>query len=117
MCRCTSVPSYSSVSLNMLPPLQTSLTTRVAQRMSFGLYSGADAQRMEFVRVRGPMGKGHAELAVTKPPGEWDDGRWAEGRGDRGMGGCGQLVTGRERELPQERDRTVQTPDTEPKLV
>ncbi|KAF0291693.1 uncharacterized protein FJT64_010268 [Amphibalanus amphitrite] len=46
---------------------RTSLTTRMAQRMTFGLYSGADAQRMEFVRVRGPMGKGHAELAVTKP--------------------------------------------------
>ena len=50
--------------------------------MSFGLYSGADTQRMEFVRVRGPMGKGHAELAVTKPPGEWGGG----GEGGREVG-------------------------------
>lgn len=36
--------------------------------MTFGLFSAAGAQtRCEFVRMKGPQGKGHAEMAVTKP--------------------------------------------------
>lgn len=38
--------------------------------MSFGLFSGASTQRVEFVRMKGPQGKGHAEMAVTKPKGD-----------------------------------------------
>lgn len=64
----------------------------MAQRMTFGLFSGAASQRVEFVRMKGPQGnqsfwnfsfslkralqrsidtsgKGHAEMAVTKPKG------------------------------------------------
>lgn len=41
----------------------------MAQRMTFGLFSGSSAQRCEFVRMKGPQGKGHAEMAVTKPKG------------------------------------------------
>lgn len=39
--------------------------------MSLGLFSsGANVQtRCEFVRMKGPQGKGHAEMAVTKPKG------------------------------------------------
>lgn len=39
--------------------------------MTFGLFSsGAGPQtRCEFVRMKGPQGKGHAEMAVTKPKG------------------------------------------------
>jgi hypothetical protein len=42
----------------------------MAQRMTFGLFSGAATQRVEFVRMKGPQGKGHAEMAVTKPKGK-----------------------------------------------
>ncbi|BFG05914.1 uncharacterized protein DMAD_04533 [Drosophila madeirensis] len=50
---------------------QSSLSSKVAQRMSFGLFSsGAGVKtRCEFVRMKGPQGKGHAEMAVTKPKG------------------------------------------------
>lgn len=50
---------------------QSSLSSKVAQRMTFGLFSsGAGPQtRCEFVRMKGPQGKGHAEMAVTKPKG------------------------------------------------
>uniref|UniRef100_A0A8D8HCQ1 Uncharacterized protein KIAA0930 homolog n=1 Tax=Culex pipiens TaxID=7175 RepID=A0A8D8HCQ1_CULPI len=49
---------------------QSSLSTKVAQRMSFGLFSsGGPSTRCEFVRMKGPQGKGHAEMAVTKPKG------------------------------------------------
>lgn len=38
--------------------------------MTFGLFSGGGPQtRCEFVRMKGPQGKGHAEMAVTKPKG------------------------------------------------
>ncbi|KAG8038219.1 hypothetical protein G9C98_006546 [Cotesia typhae] len=47
----------------------SSLSTKMAQRMTFGLFSGASSQRIEFVRMKGPQGKGHAEMAVTKPKG------------------------------------------------
>lgn len=46
---------------------RTSLSTKMAQRMSLGWFQGQ--QRMEFVRMKGPQGKGHAEMAVTKPKG------------------------------------------------
>ncbi|XP_053599636.1 uncharacterized protein LOC128669135 isoform X2 [Plodia interpunctella] len=46
---------------------QTSLSTKVAQRMSFGLLGGKTAARCEFVRMKGPAGKGHAEMAVSRP--------------------------------------------------
>ncbi|XP_023246904.1 uncharacterized protein LOC106636986 isoform X2 [Copidosoma floridanum] len=48
---------------------RSSLSTKMAQRMTFGLFSGATTQRVEFVRMKGPKGKGHAEMAVTKPKG------------------------------------------------
>ncbi|XP_057334797.1 uncharacterized protein LOC130673683 isoform X1 [Microplitis mediator] len=48
---------------------RSSLSTKMAQRMTFGLFSGASSQRIEFVRMKGPQGKGHAEMAVTKPKG------------------------------------------------
>ncbi|KPJ16249.1 hypothetical protein RR48_08254 [Papilio machaon] len=43
----------------------------MAQRMSFGLLGGAGggAARCEFVRMKGPGGKGHAEVAVSRPRG------------------------------------------------
>lgn len=65
--------------------------------MSFGLLGGAGAggagagagARCEFVRMKGPSGKGHAEMAVSRPRGSgldtpasepatdlWDD--WEE---------------------------------------
>jgi len=37
--------------------------TRVAHRMSLGVYG---KHRVEFVRMRGPNGKGHAEMAVSR---------------------------------------------------
>lgn len=37
--------------------------------MTFGLFSNSSSQRCEFVRMKGPQGKGHAEMAVTKPKG------------------------------------------------
>ncbi|GLV35648.1 uncharacterized protein CBL_01202 [Carabus blaptoides fortunei] len=48
---------------------RSSLSTKMAQRMTFGLFSGSSSQRCEFVRMKGPQGKGHAEMAVTKPKG------------------------------------------------
>ncbi|XP_063232010.1 uncharacterized protein LOC134536244 [Bacillus rossius redtenbacheri] len=48
---------------------RSSLSSKMAQRMTFGLFSGATTQRVEFVRMKGPQGKGHAEMAVTKPKG------------------------------------------------
>ncbi|CAF0808532.1 unnamed protein product [Rotaria sp. Silwood1] len=43
--------------------LRATTSTRVAQRMSLGMYT---KRRMEFVRMRGPNGKGHAEMAVSR---------------------------------------------------
>ncbi|XP_026745869.1 uncharacterized protein LOC113507209 [Trichoplusia ni] len=37
--------------------------------MSFGLLGGKTAARCEFVRMKGPSGKGHAEMAVSRPHG------------------------------------------------
>lgn len=35
----------------------------MAQKMSFGFYKYSN---MEFVRMKGPQGKGHAEMAVSR---------------------------------------------------
>ncbi|ODM99546.1 hypothetical protein Ocin01_07144 [Orchesella cincta] len=48
---------------------QASLGSKMAQRMTFGFFSGSHSQRVEYVRLRGPHGKGHAEVAVSKPKG------------------------------------------------
>lgn len=40
----------------------------MAQKMTFGLFGGS-SQRVEYVRLRGPHDKGHAEIAVSKPKG------------------------------------------------
>jgi hypothetical protein len=49
--------------------VQASLGSRVAQKISLGLWNASGSERMEFVRMKGPQGKGHAEMAVTKPKG------------------------------------------------
>ncbi|CAM1319380.1 KIAA0930 (predicted) [Pycnogonum litorale] len=46
---------------------RTSATSKFAHKMSMGWFGGG--QRMEFVRMKGPMGKGHAEMAVTRQKG------------------------------------------------
>ncbi|KAG8187251.1 hypothetical protein JTE90_019144 [Oedothorax gibbosus] len=46
---------------------RASLSSKFAQKVSLGWYQGQ--QRLEFVRMRGPQGKGHAEMAVTKQKG------------------------------------------------
>lgn len=42
-----------------------SVAAKMAQRMSFGFYK---YNNMEFVRMKGPQGKGHAEMAVSRVP-------------------------------------------------
>ncbi|CAB1346349.1 unnamed protein product, partial [Coregonus sp. 'balchen'] len=42
---------------------QVSVAAKMAQRMSFGFYK---YNNMEFVRMKGPQGKGHAEMAVSR---------------------------------------------------
>ncbi|XP_018107362.1 uncharacterized protein KIAA0930 homolog isoform X2 [Xenopus laevis] len=42
---------------------RVSVAAKMAQKMSFGLYK---YNNMEFVRMKGPQGKGHAEMAVTR---------------------------------------------------
>ena len=39
----------------------------MAQRMSIGWFHGH--KRVEFMRMRGPQGKGHAEMAVSRVKG------------------------------------------------
>ncbi|GFT62636.1 uncharacterized protein KIAA0930 homolog [Nephila pilipes] len=46
---------------------RASLSSKFAQKVSLGWYQGQ--QRLEFVRMRGPQSKGHAEMAVTKQKG------------------------------------------------
>jgi len=46
---------------------RASLTHRMAQRMSLSWFK--DHKRVEFVRMRGPHGKGHAEMAVSRVKG------------------------------------------------
>ncbi|EEB20417.1 conserved hypothetical protein [Pediculus humanus corporis] len=48
---------------------RVSANAKMSQRMTFGLFSSASSGRIEYVRMKGPDGKGHAEVAVTKPPG------------------------------------------------
>ena len=48
--------------------MKASLGSKMAQRMTFGLFSGCQ-QRIEYVRLKGPYGKGHAEIAISKPKG------------------------------------------------
>ncbi|XP_053517749.1 uncharacterized protein KIAA0930 homolog isoform X2 [Artibeus jamaicensis] len=42
---------------------EVSVAARMAQKMSFGFYKYSN---MEFVRMKGPQGKGHAEMAVNR---------------------------------------------------
>lgn len=44
---------------------RVSVAARMAQKMSFGFYK---FNNMEFVRMKGPQGKGHAEMAVSRVP-------------------------------------------------
>ncbi|CAO1303380.1 unnamed protein product [Diamesa tonsa] len=48
---------------------QSSLSSKISQRMTFGLFNSGPQTRCEFVRMKGPAGKGFAEMAVTKPKG------------------------------------------------
>ncbi|XP_071897459.1 uncharacterized protein KIAA0930 homolog isoform X2 [Anas platyrhynchos] len=43
--------------------IQVSVAAKMAQKMSFGFYK---YNNMEFVRMKGPQGKGHAEMAVSR---------------------------------------------------
>lgn len=45
--------------------IQASLTSKMVQRMSLGWISKTH-KRVEFVRMRGPSGKGFAEIAVSR---------------------------------------------------
>ncbi|XP_021959981.1 uncharacterized protein LOC110855886 isoform X1 [Folsomia candida] len=47
---------------------RASLGSKMAQKMTFGFFGGS-SQRVEYVRLRGPHDKGHAEIAVSKPKG------------------------------------------------
>ncbi|XP_061618709.1 uncharacterized protein KIAA0930 homolog isoform X2 [Phyllopteryx taeniolatus] len=55
---------------------RVSVAAKMAQRMSFGFYKFSG---LEFVRMKGPQGKGHAEMAVSRVPdgadGDRDDDR------------------------------------------
>ncbi|XP_078272991.1 uncharacterized protein KIAA0930 homolog isoform X5 [Rhinoraja longicauda] len=42
---------------------RVSVAAKMAQKMSFGFYK---SNNMEFVRMKGPQGKGHAEMAVSR---------------------------------------------------
>ncbi|XP_029455922.1 uncharacterized protein KIAA0930 homolog isoform X3 [Rhinatrema bivittatum] len=42
---------------------EVSVAAKMAQKMSFGFYK---YNNMEFVRMKGPQGKGHAEMAVSR---------------------------------------------------
>ncbi|KAG5267475.1 hypothetical protein AALO_G00222180 [Alosa alosa] len=44
---------------------RVSVAAKMAQKMSFGFYK---YNNMEFVRMKGPQGKGHAEMAVSRVP-------------------------------------------------
>lgn len=54
-------PGHTSSGHVHLP--QVSVAARMAQKMSFGFYKYSN---MEFVRMKGPQGKGHAEMAVSR---------------------------------------------------
>ncbi len=65
--KCFLFAIYFIYNIYFLLKLKASLGTRVAQKFSMGLWNGASTHRMEFVRMKGPQGKGHSEMAVTKP--------------------------------------------------
>uniref|UniRef100_UPI00358DE715 uncharacterized protein KIAA0930 homolog isoform X1 n=1 Tax=Myxine glutinosa TaxID=7769 RepID=UPI00358DE715 len=46
---------------------RVSMAAKMAQKMSFGFYK---YNNVEFVRMKGPQGKGHAEMAVSRVPTE-----------------------------------------------
>lgn len=48
---------------------RSSVSNKLTQRMSFGIFSNNNNSRVEFVKMKGPQGKGFAEMAVTKPKG------------------------------------------------
>ncbi|TNN35255.1 hypothetical protein EYF80_054582 [Liparis tanakae] len=80
-----------------------SVAAKMAQRMSFGFYK---YNNMEFVRMKGPQGKGHAEMAVsrvptgdTSPCGTEEDPASPERRCGGGTGGGG--TGGGEPPVPQ----------------
>ncbi|XP_077977338.1 uncharacterized protein KIAA0930 homolog [Glandiceps talaboti] len=66
---------------------RASMASRVAQRMSLGKYTGRG--RMEFIRMRGPEGKGHAEMAVSRYKPNSDDGQYSYYSSDENLEGQG----------------------------
>uniref|UniRef100_A0A1A8GAV9 KIAA0930 n=1 Tax=Nothobranchius korthausae TaxID=1143690 RepID=A0A1A8GAV9_9TELE len=66
MCWCSKIfKKGSDFVLVCIMVLQVSVAAKMAQRMSFGFYK---YNNMEFVRMKGPQGKGHAEMAVIRVP-------------------------------------------------
>ncbi|EPY87036.1 hypothetical protein CB1_000279004 [Camelus ferus] len=55
--------SQKSPASQRRPAWWVSVAARMAQKMSFGFYKYSN---MEFVRMKGPQGKGHAEMAVSR---------------------------------------------------
>ena len=45
------------------------MSGRMASRLTLGWFGSHSNQRVEFLKMRGPDGRGHAEMAVTKPKG------------------------------------------------
>ncbi|XP_046580369.1 uncharacterized protein KIAA0930 homolog [Haliotis rubra] len=54
-------------SLKRVYDARISLTSKMVQRMSLGWFKGH--KRVEYMRMRGPQGKGHAEMAVSRVKG------------------------------------------------
>jgi hypothetical protein len=55
--------SYSS--LKKVYDSRASTSSKIVDKMMFGKYSGG-GKRVEFVRMKGPNGKGYAEMAVSR---------------------------------------------------
>ena len=47
---------------------QASVASKVARKVSMGWWRGP--VNVEFIKMRGPGGKGHAEMAITQQKGE-----------------------------------------------
>ena len=47
------------------------MSSKMAQRMSMGWFKGH--KRVEYMRMRGPHGKGHAEMAISRVKGSGPD--------------------------------------------
>ena len=47
------------------------MSSKMAQRMSMGWFKGH--KRVEYMRMRGPQGKGHAEMAISRVKGSGPD--------------------------------------------